>query len=161
MAGGNGGDMFGRASCYYLSALASTFRAQIDHPVGCFDDIEVVLDDYYRIACIYEPTKHPQQFAYVFKVQSGSRLVQNIHSPTGRAFLQFGAQLHSLGFATGKCRSWLSATTRLQLATVIQVQASDRSAMALRRYPFQQCWHGVVGEHTYQISRKINLQNNL
>ena len=35
-----------------MAAARPAFRAKIDQPVGCLDDIEIVLDDHHGIACL-------------------------------------------------------------------------------------------------------------
>jgi len=39
------GDLFGRALRDDAAAAFAAFRAEIDDPVGLFDDVEIVLDD--------------------------------------------------------------------------------------------------------------------
>ncbi len=55
--GGGGfefGDFFGWALCDELTAVFTGFRAEVENPVGGFDDFEVVLDDEQGVAGIDE-----------------------------------------------------------------------------------------------------------
>ena len=44
------GDVFGRSGCYDFAAAVATSRADINNPVGGFDNFEIVLNNSYRIA---------------------------------------------------------------------------------------------------------------
>ena len=55
--GGGGvefGDLFGRALGDELAAVFAGFGAEVEDPVGGFDDVEVVLDDEQGVAGIDE-----------------------------------------------------------------------------------------------------------
>lgn len=54
---GMAGDVLRRAGRKDLSAAAAAFGAEIDDPVGRFDDIEVVLDDDDGIPFIAQPVQ--------------------------------------------------------------------------------------------------------
>ena len=43
--GGYACDFFGCTGSDDIAAAGSAFRAEIDNPVGCLDDIEIVFDD--------------------------------------------------------------------------------------------------------------------
>ena len=96
------GDVFGRSGCYDFAAAVATFRADINNPVGGFDNFEIVLDDSYRIACVDQFVQHFQQFGDIVKMQARSRFIQNIERAAGRALRQFLGQLDALRFATRK-----------------------------------------------------------
>ena len=55
---GMGGDLFRSAAGYYLAALGAAFRAQIDNPIGGFDDIQVVLDHHNGVAVVAQGVQH-------------------------------------------------------------------------------------------------------
>ena len=59
------GEVFGGAFGYHESAAGPTFGAHVDHPVGSLHDVEVVLDDYDRIALVDKRLQDAEQFAYV------------------------------------------------------------------------------------------------
>ena len=52
--------IFGRASGNDLPTTRATLRSQINEPVSGFDDIQIVRDDYHRIAAVSQPVQHFQ-----------------------------------------------------------------------------------------------------
>src|SRR3954451_18440429 len=64
------GHLFGGAYRYDLTARVAAFGAEVYQPVGCFDDIEVVLDDEDRIAAIGQALEDMLQFLDVGEVQT-------------------------------------------------------------------------------------------
>ena len=46
------GDRFGCAGHENLAALIAAFGAQVDDPIGGFDDVEIVFDDDHGIAFV-------------------------------------------------------------------------------------------------------------
>src|ERR1700746_2888966 len=77
-----------------LSALG----AEVDHPVGGLDDIEIVLDDYHGIAFITQPEQHLQQLLYVVEVEAGRRLIEQVERPAGGTLGELARELHALRF---------------------------------------------------------------
>ena len=71
-------DFRGRAGRDQLSAGAAPFRSQIDHPVGRFHHVQIVLDHQHGVAGVDEVVQHLQQQLDVGKVQPGRRLVEQI-----------------------------------------------------------------------------------
>src|SRR5664280_610659 len=102
-----GGDFFGCAGGDDLPAAQASFRAKVDDPVGRFDHVEVVLDHQHGIAQVDQPAQYDQQFADIVKVQSGGRLVEDVHGFSGIDAAQLGGQLDALGLAAGERRGRL------------------------------------------------------
>ena len=50
------------------------------------------------IAFVDKPLQDKEQFAYIFEMQAGGRLVENVDGFAGGAPLQLGRQLDSLRF---------------------------------------------------------------
>ncbi len=48
------GDGFRRASDKQMAALVSAFRAEVEDPIGAFDDVKVVFDHQHWAACFDE-----------------------------------------------------------------------------------------------------------
>jgi hypothetical protein len=48
---GQPGDCFWSAGAYHIPAALAAFRAQIDYPIRCLDDVQIVLDDQNRASC--------------------------------------------------------------------------------------------------------------
>jgi len=57
-----------------LTAADTTFRAEVNDPVGGLDDVEVVLDDDDGIAVIAHAVQYRQQLCDVMEVQAGGGL---------------------------------------------------------------------------------------
>ncbi len=82
-----------------MPPAAAAFRSQVDDPIGCLDQFQVVFHDDHGVACIHEALEHPQQTGGIGQVQAGGRFVEQIQRATGDAAAQFLCQLHALGFA--------------------------------------------------------------
>ena len=80
----------------------AAFGAEIDDPVGLFDDVEMVLDDQHGVAERDETIQHVEKFFHVVEVQAGGGLVENVERAAGLAARKFAGQLGALGFAAGK-----------------------------------------------------------
>ena len=68
---------FGGTNHNHLPARGPAFRSQIDHPVGRFNHVHVVLDKQYRIACRHQGLKGGQEFSDVVKMKTGGGLVKD------------------------------------------------------------------------------------
>src|SRR2546421_8897892 len=69
-------DFFWRADGHDFSAEVARFRAQINHPIGRFDDVEVVFDHDDGMAGLDQALKHGEQDPDVIKMEAGGRLVE-------------------------------------------------------------------------------------
>ena len=92
------------------AAARASFWPHINDPVRRLNDVKVVLDDDHRITLIYQPPEDDQQFPDVLKVQAGRRFVEHVDRASGRTFLQFGTQFHSLCLTTRQCWCRLAKT---------------------------------------------------
>ena len=90
---------FGCAAGDELSAAASAFGTHVDDIVGHFDDIEVVLNHDDGVALLDQSVEHTEQYADIFKMQSGGGFVEDVDRPTGVALGKFGGQFDALTFA--------------------------------------------------------------
>src|SRR5215212_10665456 len=52
------GYLLRRAHRDHLATGLATLRPQVDDPVGRLDDVQVVLDDYHRVARVGQSTEH-------------------------------------------------------------------------------------------------------
>src|SRR5229473_1165486 len=98
----DGGDVLGRAGSHDQAAACAAFGAEVDHPVGGLDDVEVVLDHDDRVAGLDQPGEHAEQLADVLEVQAGGGLVEHVDGPAGGTALQFRGELDPLGLAAGQ-----------------------------------------------------------
>ena len=76
MAGRARGDLFRRALRDDVTAFIAGFRAEINDPIGAFDDIQVVLDDDDRVPGIYQALENLEQNTDVIEVQTRGRFVE-------------------------------------------------------------------------------------
>ena len=91
-----------------MAAALARLGAQVDHPVGRLDDVEVVLDHDDRVAQVDQAVEHVEQLGQVVEVQAGGRLVEQIERLAGVGARQFGGQLDALGLAAGERRRGLA-----------------------------------------------------
>ena len=66
-----------------LPAAHATLRPQINNPVRHLDHIEVVFDHHHRIALVDQPVQHFEEFADVFEMQPGGRLIEDVERLPG------------------------------------------------------------------------------
>ena len=85
-----------------LSTAYTAFRTYVDDVVSQFYDVEIMLDDYHRIATVDEFLHHVHENADVLKVQTGGRLVQDEERLARVALAQFGGKLYALALAAGQ-----------------------------------------------------------
>ena len=60
-----------------MTAAGAAFGAEVDHPIGGFDDVHVVLDDEDAAAVVDQGTERGEEFIDVLEMQSGGRLVED------------------------------------------------------------------------------------
>src|SRR5574337_1349261 len=79
-----------------LPPVVSALRAQVNNPVGRFDDLQVVLNHQDGVTDISQAMQDLQELADVMEVQSSGRLIQNIYRPAGPPLAKLPRQLDSL-----------------------------------------------------------------
>src|SRR5205809_4399497 len=102
------GNFFGRAAGDDAAAMCATFWTQVNDEIGALNDIEVVFDDYHRVAETYQTLKYVQQLVHVGKMQSRGWFVENVNRSPGRAFREFLGQLYTLRLTAGERRCRLA-----------------------------------------------------
>src|SRR5580658_2558494 len=70
--------LFGRALGNYAAAFFAAFGAEINDPVGLFNDVEIMLDDQYRVAERDKAVENVEKFFYVVEMQPGGGLIENV-----------------------------------------------------------------------------------
>src|ERR1700721_1305449 len=65
------------------AAFVAAFGAEVDDPVGLFDDVEMVLDDQHGVAERDEAVQHVEEFLHVIEMEAGGRLGENIQRAAG------------------------------------------------------------------------------
>src|SRR5689334_9719376 len=59
----------------HLTATIASFWAEIDHPIGELDDIEIMLDEHECVSRVDEAIEHLREATDVLEVQARRRLV--------------------------------------------------------------------------------------
>ncbi len=101
-------NLFRRATGNNVAAVDAGFGADVDDPIGGFDDVEVVLDHDDRVAQVDEPIEHFEQFGEVVEVQTGRRFVEQVQRLAGVGPGELGGEFHALRFAARKGRRALA-----------------------------------------------------
>src|SRR5207237_6433081 len=73
-----GGDVRRGPRRHHLTAGVTSAGTEVDDVVGGLQHIQVVLDDYHRVAGVDEPVQHAEQLLHGGEVQPGSRLVGDV-----------------------------------------------------------------------------------
>ena len=68
-----------------MAAAGAAFGADVDDVVGGFDDLEIMFDDDDGVALVDQMMEDLKQFAHVFKMQAGGRLIENVEGAPGGA----------------------------------------------------------------------------
>ena len=74
--GGGGGNGFGRTFGDYFPAVGTGVGANLNQPVGGFQDVEIVFDDDDTVTHVDERLEHGEQTFHVMPVQAGRRLIE-------------------------------------------------------------------------------------
>jgi hypothetical protein len=77
-------------------------RPDIDHPVSTRDELHIVLDQYYRVPCLYQAFELTLQLLNVRRAEAGCGLIENIKSIPCLSSLQFCRELDALRLSSGK-----------------------------------------------------------
>ena len=85
--------VFRRAHTHHRAAAGAAFGADVNQPVGGFDDVEVVLDDDDGVAGVAQLVQYFEQQVNVGKVQAGGWLVQDVERAAGVALAEFERKL--------------------------------------------------------------------
>src|SRR6185503_9697819 len=91
-----------RGTCkHQISTPIPCFGAQVNYPICAPDHIRIVLYYYNGVPLFNEGIKGNQQFLYIMKMKSGSRLIKDeqdlVRAP---ALAQEGSQFYPLRFTT-------------------------------------------------------------
>ena len=72
------GQGFGGAAGEEVAALVAGAGAEVDDPVGVFDEVEVVLDEQDGVALVNEAVQHAEQGGAVLEGQAGGGFIQQV-----------------------------------------------------------------------------------
>ena len=62
------------------------FRAEVDNPIGCLNNVQIVFNYDHGIPAIPESVQYLQQLANIVKVESSCGFIQYIQCATGISF---------------------------------------------------------------------------
>jgi hypothetical protein len=83
MAFGRGRHILRRALRHDAATALATLGAEVEHPIGGLDDLQIMLDHQHGIALVDQGMEHFEQLADVFEMQPGGRFVQYIERLAG------------------------------------------------------------------------------
>ena len=63
---------------YDFAAFDTALWTEVDHPIGRFDNVQVVLNDNDSVALFDQRVEHFEQLAHVLEVQPGGGLVEDV-----------------------------------------------------------------------------------
>ena len=69
-------DFNGRAGTDDTAAGFAALRTQIDDPIGCTNDVQVVLDHQQRVPGIDQPPEGTQELCDIVEMQPGGRFIK-------------------------------------------------------------------------------------
>src|SRR5207249_7744990 len=92
------------------AALRSSLRSEIDDPVRCLNDVEMMLDNDHRVSKVCQPTENVQKLFNIIEMQASRGFVENIKSFSRCAPAQFFRQFNPLSFTAGQCGCRLAKT---------------------------------------------------
>ena len=98
-------DLFRRSDRDDLAAADAAFGAEIDHVVGGFDHIEIVLDHEQASAVVDQGAEGGEQLVDVVEMQAGRRLVEDKKRFRVRLLREMRRELYALGLAAAKASS--------------------------------------------------------
>jgi len=70
-------DLLGRTFHNNSSSLVTRFRPQVNHPIGAFDDVEVMFDDDDRIPCVDQGIEAAQELGDIIEVKACRRFIKD------------------------------------------------------------------------------------
>ena len=105
-----GHDGFRRSGGDDAPAVFPSAGAEVDDVVRGEDDVRIVLDDHDRRAEFHQMVQHGDELAHLVHMQSGGRLVEDIHGAWQRTLAELARYLDALGLAAGEGRGGLSQT---------------------------------------------------
>ena len=136
-------------------AAGASFRAQVDDPVGRFDDLGVMFHDQHGIAGRDETVQHLQEQLDVGKVQAGRRFVEQIEGPARTLLDELPGKLDPLGLAAGK------RGRRLPELHIIQPHCVQRAQLVGNGRNVLEMREGFLNVHLQDFGDRLSLVTDL
>ena len=80
--------------------MLSTLRSYVDHMVGTFYHIHIVLDYHHSMTCIHKLAECFQEHADIVEMQPCGGFIENKHAAGGILLGQIISKLHALALTT-------------------------------------------------------------
>src|SRR3989344_6160262 len=102
--------IFGCALGHEVATTFPALWADVDDPIAAFYKIEIVLNNHYRIAFVYELLQYFNKLFYIFIMKADGRLVEKIDGLLQMRAIKLRSNFHSLRFPARKSCGRLSET---------------------------------------------------
>src|SRR5690625_173168 len=79
-------NLFRRPFCDDLASPCTPFRPQVNDPVCCFDQIQIVFNHNHCITPVYQLLQYIHQHFNILEMKAGRRFIQNIEGISGSNF---------------------------------------------------------------------------
>ena len=100
-------DLVTRSCEYEITSLIATLRSDVDDGVRIGDDVEIMLDDEYRVPFLNQSIEDIEELLYIREVESCRRLIEDIEGLTSRPLGEVECELDTLRLSTRECRCGL------------------------------------------------------
>jgi hypothetical protein len=89
-------DLVTRTCEYEIASLVATLRSDVDDSVSIGDDVEIVLDDEYRVSFLYETIEDIEELLYIGEVEPRGWLIEDIERLSCRSLGEVECELDTL-----------------------------------------------------------------
>ena len=97
-------DLVTRTCKNQITSLVATLRSDVDDGVRIGDDVEIMLDDEYRVPFLYETIEDIEELLHIREVESRGWLIEDIEGLACRSLGEVERELDTLRLTTRECR---------------------------------------------------------
>lgn len=115
------------------ATAVAALRTKVNHIVGGFDDVEVMLDNKHGVPRVHQTLQYLKQLTNIIEVEAGSGLIENIEGFACLATLKLACQLHTLSLTTRKRSGGLAQANIAQAHIVPECRACAPTQGSSRR----------------------------
>src|SRR5688572_25419305 len=115
-----------------LATARARLRPEIDHPIGAFDYVQIVLNDDDRMARIHQTLENPEQDPHIVEMQTCGGFIEEEEgwslwraAAICRRLRQVTNQFHPLVFSAGQGVDWLAQSQITEADLLQQFQTGD------------------------------------
>src|SRR5581483_5169959 len=127
------------------SAASPALGAQVDDPIGSFNDVQIVFDDQQGVAGGAQFEKNFEQFRHVMKMQAGGRFVEDVEGVAGGFAGEFGGKLDAVRFAAAQGGGGLAE------ADVAQANVGEGEARLVNLRDGAEKCHRFIDRHVQHV----------